>query len=114
MEVVYLKDIIKSTTAISPRAGNQAFDFVIRFLESSNPVQISFSGISDCSSAFCNSFIGRIYMKFDPAFVDEVIRIIDLGNNKIWANKLADAKMLGVNENLRSVRKSSLEELVLN
>lgn len=109
-----LKEIIQSTAAISPRTGQKAYDFVSACLKDSKPVTISFDGITDCTSAFCNTFVGKLYMNFSPSKVDSLLTFQGLEGTDIWSKKIHNAKLLGTNENVRTVRKSNIDELILS
>jgi hypothetical protein len=115
MERALLTDIIKSSVAISPRTGQMAYDYVINALNSNNEqITISFHGISDCTSAFLNSFIGKLYMNFESSHLDKVLNLVDIEANKTWFNKIHNAKLLGSNENYRTIRKASINELLFS
>lgn len=109
-----LVEIIESTAAISPRTGQKAYDFVASFLKDSKPVTISFDGVTDCTSAFCNSFIGKLYMNFSPEQVDSLLKLDGLSGHELWNKKVHNAKLLGTNENVRTVRKSNIDDLILS
>lgn len=114
MENMKLTEIIESTTAISPRTGQKAYDFVSAYLMDSKPVTISFQGITDCTSAFCNTFIGKLYMNFSPAQVDSLVTLQGLEDHDLWSKKIHNARLLGTNENVRTVRKANIDDLILS
>lgn len=107
-----LIDIIGSTSAISPRTGLKAYDFVADTISHSKSINISFDGITDCTSAFCNSFLGKLYMNFDPNLVDNLVHFSGIESNHIWFKKLYNARLLGTNENVRTTLKSNLNDLI--
>ena len=109
-----LVEIIQSTAAISPRTGQKAYDFVSAYLADAKPVTISFDGIIDCTSAFCNTFIGKLYMNFSPPQVDSLVTFQGIEENDIWSKKIHNARLLGTNENVRTVRKSNIDDLILS
>lgn len=108
-----LTEIIESTIAISPRTGQKAYDFVSSYIRDSKPITISFNGITDLTSAFCNTFIGKLYMNFPSSQVDSLLFLVGLEENGLWIKKVNNAKLLGTNENIRSVRKTNIEDLIL-
>ena len=114
MKRMNLTEIIESTAAISPRTGQKAYDFVSAYLTDSKPVTISFEGITDCTSAFCNTFIGKLYMNFSPAQVDSLVTLQGLEGHDLWDKKIHNAKLLGTNENVRTIRKSNIDDLILS
>lgn len=111
---VKLADIINTTSAISPRTGQIAYDQIAKLLSEKKEVILSFEGITDCTSAFCNSFIGKLYMNLDPEQVDRLLKITNVAGNHVWAKKIHNARLLGTNENIRTIRKSSIDDLILS
>lgn len=105
-----LKEIINSTNASSPLKGLLAYNYAVKQISNSKPIVISFSEITECTSAFCNAFIGKLYMNFDDKIINNLLQITDL-NNEIWFIKIKDAITIGSNENIRKIRKQSLENL---
>jgi len=111
---MFLKEIIGSSSAISPRTGQIAYSYVSAFIEKDEVITISFVGITECTSAFCNSFVGKLYMNYDPSKVDTLLIITGLEANPIWDNKIHNARLLGSNENVRNVRQTNIDELILS
>lgn len=112
MEAIKLIDIIKSEFATSPKKGSLAYDFVADIISSNKDILISFEAIEDCTTAFCNAFVGKIYMDFDTEKVNTLLHFSDLPNNSIWEKKIKNAILLGTNENVRNERIANLEELI--
>jgi hypothetical protein len=112
MEAIKLIDIIKSEFATSPKKGLLAYDFVADIISLNKEIIISFDGVEDCTTAFCNAFIGKIYMDFDVEKINALLHIQDLPNNGIWEKKIKNAILLGSNENARAERIANLEELI--
>jgi hypothetical protein len=109
-----LTEIIGSTSAISPRTGQKAYSYVASFIEKNEAITVSFIGVTECTSAFCNSFVGKLYMNYVPSTVDTLLTIIGLEANPIWDNKIHNARLLGSNENVRNVRQTNIDELILS
>ncbi|MDR3711180.1 MAG: DUF4325 domain-containing protein [Puia sp.] len=114
METVKLVDIIGSASAVSPRTGMIAYDFVTSRISSGTPVRVSFAGIEDLTSAFCNSFIGKLYMNFDPSVLKSLFQIEGIPEGHIWQKKIQSAILLGTNENARNLHKDNLAEVILS
>ena len=112
MEATKLIDIIKSEFATSPKKGLLVYDVVAQIISSNKDIVISFEGIEDCTTAFCNAFIGKIYMDFDIEKVNSLLHFKDLPENGIWEKKIKNATLLGSNENIRAERIANLEELI--
>ena len=58
MRTFRLTDIIGSISAVSPRAGLKAYDFVTPLMSQGEQVHISLEGLEDMTSAFANAFVG--------------------------------------------------------
>ena len=114
METIKIIDIIGTASAISPRAGLKAYDFVESELKKHHQLHINFEGVTDLTSAFCNSFIGKIYMNFGKSVVDPLLTINGIDENNIWFTKIHNAIYLGTNENARKLHKSNLDEILLS
>lgn len=115
MKKVLLSEIIGSALAISPRKGQKAYGFVSGFLQSQEEsIEISFDGISDCSSAFCNSFIGKLYMVSDPKVVENRVKFVDFDANATWHHKIHNAILLGTDKNVRTSRQISINDLIFH
>lgn len=114
MEAVKLIEIIHSKSAVSPRKGILAYDYVTSKLAEKTSLQISFEGIEDLTSAFCNAFIGKLYMNFDPAFINSQLVLTGISTEHIWMRKIESAINLGTNENARNLHKGNLEDVILS
>ncbi len=114
MQAVKLIDIIRSKSAVSPRTGVLAYDFVASELSQNRPIRLSFEGIEDLTSAFCNSFIGKLYMNFDPAVLDSRLQIDGIAVDHIWYKKIQSARLLGTNENARDLHNENLAEVIIS
>ena len=111
MKKMNLVDIIGKISATSPKSAQLAYNVISQELSNGSTILLSFSQIEDCSSAFLNAFIGKLYIEFDSDLLSNSFQIADVSNS-IWLKKLEDAKRLGMNESLRKVRKENLEELL--
>jgi hypothetical protein len=114
MNLKRLTDIIGTTAAISPRKGQIAYANIAEYLTRGEEVRVTFEGITDFSSAFCNSFIGKLYMDFEPELVDQLLLITGISPEAVWYKKIANARLLGTNENVRSERQRNLEGLIFS
>lgn len=112
MVTVNLTDIIGSTTAISPRTGQKAYEFAEEQIKQGHAITIRFSGVTDCTSAFCNTFVGKLYMNFSPADIDRLVVLEVPAERELWRKKLDNAKLLGTNENVRADRIANIENLL--
>ena len=105
-------DIIGSHTAISPSKAVILYNHFKNHLKSNVTIEYSFQGLQDCSSAFCNAFVGKIYMDFGQS-VKNNISFVGLDNeNQIWGEKVHRAIHLGIEENYRNSSQQALEEIL--
>lgn len=109
-----LADIIGSPTAISPNLGLRAFDFVQGVFQEGEAISIDFEGIESLTTAFCNAFIGKLYMSFDPELLDRNVQVIGIDPSDVWAKKIKNAILLGRNENLRTIHRDNLAEVIFS
>jgi hypothetical protein len=114
MEMKKVVDIIDSKSAISPRTGLKAYEFVANELKQKHSIHVNFEGVEDLTSAFCNSFIGKLYMAFDPEVLSSLLYINGVEESHIWYKKIENAKLLGMNENARSLHRDNLEEVIFS
>lgn len=114
MDVIKVIDIIDSKSAVSPRTGLKAYDFVASEVTKSHSLHISFEGVEDLTSAFCNSFIGKLYMNFEPSALHSLIHINGVPETHIWYKKIQNAILLGTNENARTLHKSNLADVIFS
>jgi hypothetical protein len=105
-----VKDIISSTVAISNTAGLKAFDAVQKYVLSEQEVILSFAGIENLTSAFCNAVIGKLYMQFGEKHIDSLVKVTDV-DNEVWQEKIRTAKILGVDEKFRNADQENLSQL---
>ncbi len=105
MTVIRLSDIIDSTSALSPSQGLKAYAFVSYYLTHGEHIEVSMEGIAGLNSAFCYSFISKLFMDFDPAVVDRIYHFSGISDDDVWSKKIENARLLGTNENVRTLRK---------
>jgi hypothetical protein len=106
-----VKHIISSTVAISPTAGLLAFEAVKSQILKGEHCHVSFDGIENLTSAFCNAFIGKLYMRFGEKVVDNLVKVTDFESNEVWAEKIRTAKILGIDENFRKADQENISQL---
>jgi hypothetical protein len=109
---VNLIDIIGSSSAVSPRKGLVAYDFVAPKIFSGESIDVSFEGITDLTSAFCNAFIGKLYMTLDTDVVKTKLRLSGIAAEHVWMRKIENAILLGSNENARNFHHENLEKAI--
>jgi hypothetical protein len=114
MQTVKVVDMIGSPTAVSPRAGLKAYDFVSAQLNSGIATEVSFDGVEDLTSAFCNAFIGKLYVNHSLEMLQAILKISGIEENHVWFKKVQNAILLGTNENARTLHKENLAEVIFS
>lgn len=104
--------IIGSPVAISPSKASLLYEHFLMVIKSGNRTEYSFEGVQDCSSAFCNASIGKLYMNCDEKVVSSLISFTDFDEEGIWKEKVNRAIMLGSEENYRNSNQQTLEEIL--
>lgn len=74
-----VKDLIKSTVAAFHDEGLLIWTEACPVLEKGQKVEISFVGITRCSTQFLNSSIGKLYTSLPKESVDSLLSIDDGG-----------------------------------
>ncbi len=110
--IVKIIDIIGSSVAISPNKATFLYEHLKKVVQSNEKVVYSFVNVQDCSSAFCNASIGKLYMNLEPKKIASLITFSDFGDNEIWNEKVNRAINLGTEENYRNSSQQTLEEVI--
>lgn len=110
--IVKIIDIIGSSVAISPSKATSLYEHLKNAVQSNQKVVYSFIDVQDCSSAFCNASIGKLYMNLEPKTIKGLITFSDFGDNEIWNEKVNRAIDLGTEENYRNSSQQALEEIL--
>ena len=110
MDNIKIIDIISSTEAISPISAQKVLDILIQYIEKNKPVSLSFEGIEDCVTAFCNASIGKLYMTYPSGVLDNIISYSNI--DPVWKIKMDRARKLGIDAKLRTAHQDSLTELL--
>jgi len=109
METINLIDIIGSDSAISPRAGRIAFDFVAIRMSRGSALELSFEGINDLSSTFCDALFGRLYVNYEPAMLNKLLKVTGVPDGHFRKRMIEGAIRLGMAKNGRERQVGSLE-----
>lgn len=102
--------LLGTFAAISTSSGLELYNYLSSKISKGEYVTLSFKDMRNCTSAFFNNSIGKLYLDFDPNTVDKLMKFIDI-NNQIWEYKLNQAIKLGSNPKIiDSIDKSIIEE----
>jgi len=112
MNTIKVIDIIGTNSAISPRTGLKAYEFVASEINQQHTLNLTFEGVTELTSAFCNFFIGKLYMNFGQPLIDSMVHINGIEESNIWFKKIQEAIYLGTNEQARNLHKSNLRKIL--
>jgi len=97
MKITVIKSI-NTPNAIIQKFGRKIFNEVDSiFIE--NPeiiIELSFEGLENMTTGFCNALIGGLYQKYGEKMNNQ-LNITGLGDNKNWNYKVNRSKKLGLN-----------------
>ncbi len=83
MEAVSIVEVIGSECCISSSDGEKVRAIVAVCLGAGIPVQLSFSGVNDLSTAFLNAAIGELYGETDEAIIGRGLSVVDADHEQI-------------------------------
>lgn len=112
MKVYNITEIIKSPYAVSPTKGLSVYEEIVRnHLKKGDQISLSFKGIEDLTSAFCNALVGKAYLEFGEKRVDSLLSVIDLRSDENWMLKIDRAKQFAINAQFGETVTKALEQL---
>lgn len=81
--IFILKELLENRSPISRNLGKILFELLDKQIEEGVRTEISFKGIENCSSAFLNSSIGRLYLKHDHTRIENLLSFSEIDNKLI-------------------------------
>jgi hypothetical protein len=72
--VITIKNIIKSDIAAFHNEGLQVFTLLKKAYSKKQPITLSFEGIQRCSTQFLNAAIGKMYLQYNPALLNDLLQ----------------------------------------
>jgi len=105
---IHILSVIGTPNAILQKFGLQVFDEAKQYLSKGEHVKISFKGLMNVTSGFCNASIGKLYLEFPEAY--KLVEITDV-NQPVWMEKINDAILLATNPNLIKIQDNAITEL---
>jgi hypothetical protein len=106
--LVQINQIIGSQNAITHNFGLKVYEFVLPLLSTGNFVELSFSGIKNVSSGFCNASIGKLFSDISNA--KSLLSFSDI-SNPLWYEKIEEAIKLISDPVLLEINDSAISEL---
>lgn len=71
--LIPIHHIIHSNVAAFHNEGLKIFSLLEQSYTQNQEVELSFEGLDRCSTQFLNAAIGKMYLQYDPASVDQLI-----------------------------------------
>lgn len=112
MQEIKILDIIKTRNAILHEFGLKVFIEAKPFLESHREICISFEGLKNVTSGFCNASIGKLYLEYEDA--EKLIQIRGLVGHDIWQEKVSDSINLAKNPERIRIQNDAISELLVS
>lgn len=109
MKKLRIIDIIGTPNAILHKFGIQVFESISPFLQSNQEVTLSFEGLKNVTSGFCNASIGKAYLDFSDT--GKLLAIEGVGNYPIWQEKINDAIILALDPEKIILQDKAISEL---
>lgn len=105
---IKILDIIKTPNAILHSFGLKVFEEITPYLEKNIKIELSFSGLKNVNSAFCNASVGKVY--FDFSSVAHNLILTDV-YNPLWQEKIDDAILLASKPEKIKTQNEAISEL---
>ena len=84
-----VSQILNSESAIFHDEGLRVYDEIHKYVTNGEIVELSFLGISTCSTQFMNACIGKIYLEYSKQ-ADNLLKVIDFDQMPLFESKLHD------------------------
>ena len=104
---INILDIIKTQNAIIHRYGIAVYDVVKQYIDNGKKVILSFEGLKNITSGFCNASIGKLYSEFSET--QDLLSFEKL-DNYLWKEKVKDAIFLAENPDVSEIYASAVSE----
>ncbi len=110
MAVLKIIDIINTPNAILHSFGLKVFEVASESVANNKPLVISFDGLKNITSAFCNASIGKLYLSFTHA--SELLTFDGLENNPMWDEKVQSSIKLALNPEKIEQQNQAISDLL--
>jgi hypothetical protein len=112
MTVLKIIDIINTPNAILHSFGLKVFEVASESISKNQSVVISFQGLKNITSAFCNASIGKLYLSFPKT--SELLFFEGLENNTLWKEKVQSSIELALNPEKREQQNQAISDLLFS
>lgn len=103
-------DIISSPNAILHSSGLKIFESIAPYLSKGQSVALSFEGIKNITSGFCNASIGKVYLEYKNAA--ELLHIEGINSNPVGRRKILESIDLATNPDKRIAHNRAISDLL--
>ena len=110
MTTLKIHETINTRNAILHKFGLIVYSEVKAFIESGEKVTLSFNGLKNVTSGFCNASIGKLYS--DCPNVKDFLFIEGVDQNPIWKEKVENAIALAEKPNIVEIRNNAISDLL--
>jgi hypothetical protein len=93
-----VSQILNSESAIFHDEGLKVYDEIHKYVTNGEFVELSFLGISTCSTQFINACINKIYLQYSRQ-ADSLLKIVDFEQMPLFELKLNDVIENALNYN---------------
>ena len=107
-----ITEVIENSNAILHKFGLKVFETISNFLKKDEEVTLSFEGVDNCTSSFCNAAIGKLYTEFPKDKVDELFHVEGIDQESIWDEKVQEAIDLALNEDKQRINDDTIRDLL--
>lgn len=82
-KIVYIRNCIKTPSAITQEDGNFIYKIIVDALENNYNIILDFSGVEHIIPAFLNNAIGKLYEKYSSRKIKKYVSIINVSEEMI-------------------------------
>lgn len=108
-KVLNITKIIQTPNAILQKFGWKVFEEVSKELDTGHRVELSFEGLNNLTSSFCNASIGKLYTHYEKD-LDQIMTITGV-NDEYWQKRIDEARSLALNPKAAEAFDSLIEKL---
>lgn len=112
MRQINIIDIIQNPNAIIHKYGIMVYNVVKEYIVKDKNIVLSFKGLKNLTSGFCNASIGKLYLDY-PQKASRLISFDDLDND-VWIEKIKDAIHLAENPEVSESYAKNISELFVD
>jgi hypothetical protein len=94
--IINIKNIIESNIAAFHNEGLQIFSILEKSYSKGQQVTVSFEGLKHCSTQFLNAAIGKMYLQYNPALLNNLLRY-NFGDLQNMEAKVEEVKENAIN-----------------